>query len=101
MAAVGAGLSLVIEETAHPGTVAPATATLAVALPYCACLLSLWGVHVRRTDGVLLRLRVPVAVLVVLLVPAASRACLRPGTAVLLLGVVAAVLLASEVRVRR
>nr|WP_240897679.1 low temperature requirement protein A [Kineococcus vitellinus] len=101
VAAVGAGLSLVIEETAHPGAVGAGTATLAVALPYSACLLSLWGVHVRRTDGLLQRLGVPAAVLVVLLVPAASRAGLRPGSAVLLLGVVAALLLASKVRAQR
>lgn len=60
VAAMGAGLALVIEEAAHHGEVSATTAAAAVTVPYGLFLLSLWGMYVRRDEAAVRRFGVPV-----------------------------------------
>jgi low temperature requirement protein LtrA len=101
VAAVGAGLSLVIEETAHPGAVGASTAAWAVALPYCLCLLSVWAMYARHAARALHRWSVPITALLMALLADGTGAGLHAGEVVLLLGVVAVVLLGLKTRARR
>ncbi|MGW6130236.1 low temperature requirement protein A [Cellulomonas sp. NPDC055163] len=100
VAAVGAGLALVIEEAAHHGEVDPTTAAAAVTVPYALFLLSLWGMYVRHDEPAVRRFGVPVVVAVVAALTLATRAGMMPGTVVLAVGLTAAVLVVVEAWLR-
>jgi low temperature requirement protein LtrA len=100
VAAVGAGLALVIEEAAHHGEVSATTAAAAVTVPYALFLLSLWGMYVRRDEPAVRRFGVPVVVAVVGALTLATRAGMTPGTVVLAVGLTAAALVVVEAWVR-
>lgn len=100
VAAVGAGLALVIEEAAHHGEVSATTAAAAVTVPYALFLLSLWGMYVRRDEAAVRRFGVPVMVAVVGALTLATRAGMTPGTVVLAVGLTAAALVVLEAWVR-
>ena len=105
VAAVGAGLSLVIEETAHPGAIGARTAAWTVTSSYCVCLLSLWAMYVRRAGSratsVVHRVGVPVTVVLMVLLTSVAATDLHAGGIVLLLGAVAVVLVGVKTRARR
>ncbi|WP_164983829.1 low temperature requirement protein A [Cellulomonas endophytica] len=100
VAAVGAGLALVIEESAHHGEVSATTAAAAVTAPYGLFLLGLWGMYVRRDQRAARRFAVPVVVAVVGVLTLATRAGMTAGTVVLAVGITAAALVVVEAWVR-
>ena len=101
VAAVGAGLSLVIEETAHPGGVGAGAAAWTVTSAYGTCLLSLWVMHLRRTGSMIHRLSLPLTVASMALITTAADAGLHVGVVILLLGLVAATVLGLTTRAGR
>ncbi len=84
-AAVGAGMTVVVDQTTHHADLSARGATAAVAIPVALYLLSVWGLHEwgRRPGG----LRFPVAAGLVLVAALAE--------SVLAIGLVVAVLVAS------
>jgi low temperature requirement protein LtrA len=91
--ALGAGLEVAVQSVLHEAHVGPRTAAFAVAVPVAVTLLVIAGLQVRLAGGgaVLTRYAVAAAVMALL-------ALVSPlGLAVLLMGVVAAALVAAEV----
>ena len=83
VAAVGAGLAVVIEAAAGPSELGPVGTAAAVAVPFAVYLMSLWGLYV-RDDQPFRRFAVPVTAALVLLAPFTTAPVLLMGLAVAL-----------------
>jgi low temperature requirement protein LtrA len=91
--ALGAGLEVAVQSVLHEAHVGPRTAAFAVAVPVAVTLLVIAGLQVRLAGGAAVLTRYAVAAAVMALLALVSPL----GLAVLLMGVVAAALVAAEV----
>ena len=66
VAAVGAGLAVMLEHATHHAEIGASAAALSLGVPLAAYLLSLWTMYVRRSDPAVRRFGVPVVVVLLL-----------------------------------
>ncbi|WP_433461009.1 low temperature requirement protein A [Micromonospora sp. CA-248212] len=94
IAAVGAGLPVVVDHERHLAHVSGTTAAYAVAVPLAVFLLTVWVLHVRRQQHGAVVVAYPVVAAVALLVPLGPAPV--PGLALLLVALVALTVVLRE-----
>lgn len=78
-AAVGAGLAVLVDQDRGNAAIGPQTAGYALAIPVAVFLLSLWSLHLRRTNNAVQNLVLPIASGLVLATPLTGQAALGCG----------------------